>query len=222
MKERPIIFSSEMVRAILETRKTTTRRLVKPQPDSDCRIDSGKIMTSVGVAYVRGERGNQCVRVPCPYGIPGDRLFVREKFSVCYNGENFADIIYAADRVRQTFPITGWIENAIEKHGEYLRPSIHMPKWASRITLEITNVRVEKLQEITEEDAKREGIEVMQRPESVGGGIRYLAPACGDRPPYWEYSAVTAFIYLWDSIYGKDAWEANPFVWVIEFKRVKP
>ena len=204
MKERPIIFSSEMVRAILETRKTMTRRLVKPQPDNDGRVD-----TKNGMAYVRGERGDQCVRVPCPYGIPGDLLWIKETWASCSCGAIDCKGVVFKDH------LGAW-------NVEKWKSPRFMPKKYSRITLEIINVRVEKLQEITEEDAKREGIEVMQRPESVGGGIRYSAPACGDRPPYWEYSAVTAFIYLWDSIYGKDSWEANPFVWVIEFKRVKP
>ena len=197
MREHPIFFSGTMVKAILEGRKTMTRRPFKPQPDADCRIDSGKIMTSIGVAYVRGERGDQCVRIPCPYGIPGDRLWVREGFAKCPTTYKPNGIIYRADGEDDHVTSFEW------------RPSIFMPRSLSRITLEITNVGVERLKEITEEDCDR---------EVFGGYIPHVV-----LPEYGFHGGMTikeCFAVVWDSIYCKNTWSLNLWVWVIEFRRL--
>ena len=197
MREHPIFFSGTMLKAILEGRKTMTRRPFKPQPDADCRIDSGKIMTSIGVAYVRGERGDQCVRIPCPYGIPGDRLWVREGFAKCPTTYKPNGIIYRADGEDDHVTSFEW------------RPSIFMPRSLSRITLEITNVGVERLKEITEEDCDR---------EVFGGYIPHVV-----LPEYGFHGGMTikeCFAVVWDSIYYKNTWSLNLWVWVIEFRRL--
>ena len=166
MKERPIIFSTPMVKAILDGRKTQTRRVIKDQPPLSMR-DMFKPKN-----------------LKCPYGQVGDRLWVRETFKPynCMGG--FA---YKADGDLSTgFP---W------------KPSIHMPRGASRITLEITESRAERLQDISEEDAKAEGVK-----------------CCPNAVSDYKHH----FMILWDSINGKKyPWDSNPWVWVISFKVVR-
>jgi hypothetical protein len=181
-----------MIRALLEGRKTQTRRIVKPgPPDGLAMHASGDGWRYEGVDY----RGDAVER--CPYGVPGDRLWVREAWSehVGSFGESRV-AFYRADGDERAGP---W------------KPSIHMPRWASRITLELTDVRVQRLQEISEEDAKAEGIQTddmnhVVRPDGINwGGAR------------GEFAA------LWESINGKRApWDSNPFVWCLTFKLVKP
>lgn len=210
MKERPILFSGPMVRAILDGRKTQTRRVVKlPVIDKDfgCELSGGNLSASTLDAYRH-----------CPYGKPVDRLWVRETWrtgkaldgcSPKVIAEQCIDAGYKFDVDHPAAPI--WYE-ADGKHRRWgdddeadflgvgkTRVSIHMPRWASRITLEITGVSVERLNEISEEDALAEGIE-----------------------PTLMNDARTRFINLWTSINGDGSWDANPFVWVIEFKRVTP
>jgi hypothetical protein len=166
MKERPIIFNSEMVRAILDGRKTQTRRVIKPQP-GDIHRDLLRI------------------NYHCPYGQPGDHLWVRETFQI---DDNYPDMVfYKADDLAGHIS-TKW------------NSPIYMPRCDSRITLEITNRRVERVQDITEEDAMAEGV----------GRIAGLG----------EYRQ--CFKNLWDSINKKRdyGWDTNPYVWVIEFKRI--
>ena len=208
MKERPILFSSPMVRAILEGRKTMTRRVIK--------LDEFSESTTPGYDFAFRKRGLwHDVRLAdmldpprrnypgaCPYGTIGDRLWVKETHHVRdarYVDGTGWDIVYKADD--EDFPY-GWT------------PSIHMPRWASRITLEITGIRLQRLQEITEEDARAEGI-------TDGGCLE-----CGNHEPCGcsnpNPDARDAFIYLWDSINSKRApWASNPWVWVIEFGRAK-
>lgn len=193
MTERPIIFSAEMVRAILEGRKTQTRRVVK--------------LTQYGSVQRSDFFPNDLrVRQFCPYGKPGNLLWVREGFAV--QPELWADnrgpqpIHYTADQVIGFAgkPDTRQIEDYRSK------PSIHMPRWASRITLEVKSVRVERLQDIREDDARAEGCDPVIHEDG--------AIDCGTRK--------TTFARLWNHIHGPDAWEANPWVWVIAFERVKP
>lgn len=180
MKERPILFSGEMVRAILDGRKTQTRRVVK---FDWCGSANGLLhQASFDPAY------------KCPYGKVGDRLWVRETWAKLLSGR----IWYRADG--HSINDGGW------------RPSIHMPRWASRITLEITGVWVERLQAIGQNDAFREGV----RRAADGRWFNY-AP---DGPTH--NSARGSFISLWESINGPGSWDANPWVWVIEFKRIQP
>lgn len=197
MKERPILFSGPMVRAILEGRKTQTRRLVKAD-----WIQSDRAPLEVAPGFFHfwcsGEHA-------CPLGEPGDLLWVREThYLVRQQGKQDGAVIeidYKADpNHEQRMCPQKW------------RPSIHMPRWASRITLEITGVRVERLQDISEADAVAEGIEF----DPGEGGVFHVSRVAGG---CWSDSAVGSFGKLWKSINGDDSWDANPWVWVVEFKR---
>lgn len=215
MKERPILFSGPMVRAILEGRKTQTRRVVKPQPELrwNCWLTDD---ASIEVCRNEHPKGDDCQReffTRCPFGQPGDRLWVRETWSARtahFCGEGGCEccdayIKYEADGDERQFT-----EDEIPPEWSYRRdrerrPSIHMPRWASRITLEITGVRVERLQEISEGDARAEGAD----PRTAG--VEQGEPLKTHR---------TGFVQLWASINGIDSWFANPWVWVVEFRRV--
>ena len=230
MKERPILFSAPMVRALLDGRKTQTRRVAK-------FTDAGYLKEPCG--HRRWHRGDPDAVQACPFGGIGDRLWVRETWKFTgWSGDGEPWIHYRADD-KQVF-IDG--RNIPETWGELLmdvwsvlsaednfqidqkaadrkwRPSIHMPRWASRITLEVTGVRVERLQEISEDDAKAEGVE----PWVIGDGWREygLPPSVEAAGTHPLRSARDSFASLWESINGPGSWEANPFVWVIEFRRV--
>lgn len=189
MKERGMIFNGEMVRAILDGRKTQTRRTVKPQPDED-----GLAKVTNGPWVDTSERNYHC-----PFGAAGDRIWVRETWARYNIDLNSHDIAY-----RATTP-EDWPEE-----GRW-RPSIHMPRWASRILLEITDVRVERLNAISQEDAQAEGMEL------TGWRPTYSDPDSGGEvmTPYDNFAE------LWSSIYGDESWKANSWVWVISFKRVE-
>lgn len=207
MRERPILFSGPMVRAILAGNKTQTRRVVKPQP--------------AGAWAAPG-------KTSCPYGQPGDRLWVREAFRFAASldrlspsdvGEKALDAGYSTPWAPTQFEADG--RRAGAWHGfdtpptvttpGKLRPGIHMPRWACRLVLEITSVRAERLQAITEEQARAEGI-------TDGGCINcgHNEP-CGCEAP--APSAIDSFAYLWGSINGPGSWNANPWVWVVEFRQ---
>jgi len=187
MRERPILFSGPMVRAILNGQKTVTRRVVK----SDwIQSDRAPLETSTGVFHFwcSGEH-------VCPYGIPGDRLWVREA--------------WASIRVVQA-PDQEWVvyregDNRTDYGGPW-KPSIHMRRRDSRILLEIVAVRVERLQDITEQQALAEGVASCEQDLDPDGNC---------------YTPVELFSILWSSINGTDSWNANPWVWVVEFKRVE-
>ena len=191
MKERPILFSGPMVREILAGRKTQTRRVltVPWKGRARCQPYDPYFTDTDGRLFWEDEYGdwNDYEKTKrCPYGIPGDRLWVKETWLLVDDMNGNRQIHYQADNEDIPGP---W------------KPSIFMPRWASRITLEITNVRVERLQGITEEDAIQEG--------------------CGAKHNFGDGSAKTGFAMLWDSINGKKyPWESNPWVWCIEFKRV--
>lgn len=190
MKERGMIFNAEMVRAILDGRKTQTRRPIKWKQTRFTEMaerDDGSLWPWAEDC----ERGGDNIWFACPFGEVGDRIWVRETFCAVPDHEEPAGcsaLLYAADG---NGPYGKWT------------PSIHMPRWASRLTLEITGVRVERLRDLSEDDAKSEGI----------------TPPSGGVLPGWEYRI--NFRDLWMDIYGADNWEANPWVWVIEFKRVE-
>lgn len=204
IKERPILFTGEMVRAILDERKTQTRRPVKPQPPKDHGKILGPEMYSPLVYGRNGEEkpGKEVFGIyddtgewgaKCPYGKVGDHLWVRETWAECkhvtINGSPTA--LYKSTYIQPSkFP----------EFTPKWRPSIFMPRWASRIDLEITGLRAERIQNITEEDAIAEGIE-QKEPNNV-------------------VSAKYRFAQLWDSINAKRGfgWDKNPLVWVIEFK----
>lgn len=197
MKERPILFSGPMVRAILDGRKTQTRRLVKHRQFSE-EVHARAAHVGVRAAL------DELPTLPNVYGVPGDWLWVRETWAA--TDLTVWDRERASLRYRATHdlgPLDGW------------RPSIHMPRWASRITLEVTGVRVERLQGISEEDARAEGIEpvglhrwrnYMPEPEAGSIGSRFA-------------TARDSFFSLWESINGTESLAANPWVWVIEFRR---
>ncbi|OPA88760.1 hypothetical protein BFW86_17110 [Pseudomonas fluorescens] len=222
IKERPILFSAPMVRAILEARKTVTRRAVKIQPRSKADIGS----YGLGQPFIR----NPDVTKPnpeCPYGRPGDRLWVRETFTIESN--RWADDPYSPPhkdgRPTQRYEDDKWDQphykatdaepklwyDDRDSPGCRWKPSIHMPRWASRILLEVTDVRVERLQDIGEAQAKAEGIKPSKH---VEGWFAYNDTATA------FVSAAVAFGELWNSVGGD--WDTNPWVWVVEFKRVTP
>lgn len=217
MKARGMIFNSEMVRAILDGRKTQTRRIMKIQPehsglglrrviDSKNGSDDGKYFWSSSDACGLKARSKSFA---CPFGAVGDRIWVRETWAEA--GASAPDLkLYRANYPEHVPSI---YENVPPAEEIRWTPSIHMPRWASRILLEITDVRVERLNAISEEDARAEGI--------IDGGCLNCGETepCGCANP--EPDATDAFAYLWQSIYGQENWNANPWVWVIEFKRVE-
>ena len=210
MTEHPILFSGEMVRAILDNRKTQTRslgclRILKPQP-----------------IYSMGQKAY--IEAFCPFGIPGDRLWVRETFQRGWPTDDDGRLQYtdsdgkdtpehvwfraSYDPIKQGYVsqlgalIQGWIdENDMYQDDIPWRPSIFMPRWASRITLEITEVRVQRLQEIDADDALAEGVDTT--PDNLG-----------------RFDPVIAYRNLWDSINAKRGfgWNVNPWVWALTFK----
>lgn len=209
--DKPILFSGPMVRAILEGNKTATRRVVKPQPDS---IRKSPFVPS-------GIEDNHGREIKAPYQ-PGDHLWVRETWgsNIVKGYEEYGKIFYRADIPDQkTVPQT---------YGCPWRPSIHMPRWASRITLDVTAVRAERLQEITEEDAIREGLTGITKDGKL---VKYGIPDRDGLPGTdntgwawqdWCVNPIDALARLWDSINGKTyPWKDNPWVWVIEFKKEK-
>jgi hypothetical protein len=202
MKERPILMSDTMVRAILDGRKTQTRRVVKPQPDRAMvapHCENGWWMWRVWTPE-HAKHGYPSTRygdVRCPYGVPGDRLWVRETWAPHPSGERTA--FYAAT-------LGGLYVGGFPEWDGPWKPSIHMPRWASRITLEVVNVRVERLQDISEADAQAEGCDPA------------IAGHCEDGP---LRTYRTGFVRLWDNINAERAtWASNPWVWVVEFKRI--
>ncbi|WP_444905342.1 hypothetical protein ACJJIU_22225 (plasmid) [Microbulbifer sp. CnH-101-E] len=226
MKERPILFNAEMVRAILDGRKTQTRRLIKPQPFNGANDE--EIIKQIGglpagrslYQEINSAWQSRFVDIDCPYGEPGDRLWVRETFGFevrSLGGTPHEQIVYRAskpDAVR-CYDCDG-MEQPIK-----WKPSIHMPRWASRITLEITTVRVERIQDISEEDAKAEGLRWHSLYREWGGVE--LHPDSRPNLLQWRWydNPIEAFKNLWESINGAGSWDQNPWVWVIEFRRVE-
>ena len=203
MKERPILFSAPMVRALLAGTKTQTRRVVKLKPWHQIEErDDGAPWPWM----YDGERDADHW-LPCPYGQPGDRLWVREGFSGprCMEAQDGCAAT-PPSKWGESSRIWYWADGDPPTYGDWTRPrprpSIHMPRWASRITLEVTGVRVERLQDISEADAVAEGV---KNSLHLPGG-RF---------------ATENFAHLWWSINGDGSWEANPWVWVVEFKRIE-
>lgn len=216
MKQRPILFSGAMVRALLDSSKTQTRRVMKPQPEpipKECECGSPGFWLPFNAAQsmVRNEE----MAWACPFGGAGNQIWVRETFYAYGRWEtrysekkkrdewHFVDITIECDRAYQyaadnpDVPLPTSRGGALP--GWYKRPAIFMPRVASRINLSIEAVRVERLQDISEADALGEGV----TPEATD-------------------EAINAYRMLWESLNGPDSWAANPWVWVIEFKRIKP
>ncbi len=216
MKERPVIFNGEMVRAILDGRKTQTRRLVpewqrpKYYPENDDEPHYNWMAVAQSDRRwgygVFGETEEACAKelstmAPCPFGNAGDRLWVRETFAAF--DADWKHPGKPHDLKDGPWPNVVYPASVAKIPDGTCRPSIHMPRWASRITLEITAVRVERLNDISEEDARAEGVAPSQHIIT---------------PPEALYRV--GFLKLWQSIYGEESWRANPWVWVIEFRRV--
>lgn len=212
MKERPIIFSTDMVKAILEGRKTQTRRVIKPQPPKGFRMRMG---INIGVCE---EDTNKLPRkqdyVKIPYGAVGDRLWVRETLATAnrYNHLKPSEIPQRESILH--YLADGYSPFEMGK----VRSSLFLPRWASRITLEITGVRVERLQDIGGEGGFGDLKQLRAEGLELGvGAVR------GNSHLPWRYDSIVAFQDLWDSINAKRGygWDTNPWVWVIEFKRSK-
>ena len=212
MKERPILFNAPMVRAILDGRKTQTRRVAK-------RVN----FISAGGATM--EFSDDDIRpVPCPYGEPGDRLWVREAFDFLPSGgpdePQACEIVYWATGSHEPRTAPSGYNPMIYGH-EKVRPSIHMPRWASRITLEVTGVRVERLQDISEADAMAEGISSATfRPDDGWPLCTGYMVGKDDGKTALQTSVINAYKLLWESINGPGSWDLNSWVWVVEFKRL--
>lgn len=239
MRESPILFSGPMVRAILSGTKTQTRRVVKHQPNIELHDGWKWEQTPSGWVPVRGSNRLLHNIGCCPYGHPGDRLWVRE--SAWLYGQWWKDGFTKSGRQRWTFAMSFGQKVRYERPldheltyqgseypGYAFRPSIHVPRWASRLTLEITGVRVERLQAISAEDAQAEGLV----PWSKDGKLTKYGVADPDGLPgsdyegtwpwhEWRISPVDAYQQLWNSINGEGAWDANPWVWVVEFRRAE-
>lgn len=237
MRERPIIFSAPMVRAILDGKKTQTRRVVKPQPvrvaEHMMPLEDGGQSAMVKVpdgwrwrdlyGADNGGKFADALAMYGPYGAPGDRLWVREGFALapsCNDPEpdNSDDwhVVYRADGDDLPW-LSGSGEDATEVPAPW-RPSIFMPRWASRITLEIINVRVQRVQDIGEEDARAEGVDGPHygRWTDMTGAV---VPPLSETARPWAHS----FAVAWREVHrGDDAsWFTNPWVWALTFKRVE-
>lgn len=217
MKERPIIFNEKMVQAILDGRKTQTRRIVKCDHQEMAERDDGTLWPWREDCEHGGD-----IWYPCPHGQPGDRLWVRETWQAIHeelNGDGYVDeTTYAPSIPKEednywhpVFAADNWCED-INQRGFPWRPAIHMPRWASRILLEITDVRVERLNAISEHDAQAEGVGKLR-----GGFWQHYQPSWTQH----QLSARGSYVTLWKSIYGEESWNSNPWVWVIEFKRIE-
>lgn len=226
--ERPILMSGAMVRATLADIKTETRRAMNPQPvpgggwDWSCPIPKKfKCTPGSTIYWADGTApGTATTRFYCPYGKPGDRLWVREAWRVAGSGAGLRvpelsdawqnELRYRADHD--------------DSYIDTFSPSIHMPRWASRILLELTDIRVERLQDISEESAIAEGVGFGFQMNAGWPDYRYIKNGvCG----LTQDSARMSYSTLWDTINAKRAggkyrWDANPWVWVLKFKRLKP
>lgn len=243
-RERPIIFSGPMVRAILAGQKTQTRRIVKPQPEPmpdgmwrHPKLDArGWWWRCAAVRSMVSVDEMQCV---CPYGQPGDRLWVRETCEIqCAGGimqggtgEWSYAVTYKADMAERELAYVGPADADpyVDYSRDGWRSSIHMPRWASRITLDIAGVRVERLHDISQEDAHAEGLKAITKDN--GHTYKYGIPDRDGLPgtdedgwpwPDWSADARVAFQTLWTKINGAESWAANPWVWVVAFRRVQP
>ncbi|SVQ47033.1 hypothetical protein BANRA_01305 [Klebsiella pneumoniae] len=195
-----MIFNAEMVRALLDGRKTQTRRPIKWKQTRFTEIGERED----GSKWPWSEDAEHACDFwhPCPFGAVGDRIWVREAFRVHSRATDVATLVYKASERNSWTEQTRRVPVAVcnkPATPEKWTPSLHMPRWASRIMLEITGVRVERLRSMSQDDARAEGVIAASGPMEAG----------------------LAFRELWDSIYGEESWKANPWVWVIKFKRIE-
>ena len=239
MAERPILYSTPMIRALLAGRKTVTRRLLKPQPAPNSPHDGGTkwvFDAHKGLHIPCGTVGHLTVAekmgLRCPYGQPEDRLWCKETWRVssegnhCPSNEKSLYVEYRAGAVagfgqqRSKFRVeedAGLAARAWGKGRSYSwRPSIHMPRWASRLTLEVVSVRVERLHDITEEDARLEG---MQRYQGPLRWVRWLDVLTGEPIHNSARDAFAAYFVTLPG--GAEAWERNDWVWRVEMRPVE-
>lgn len=240
MKERPILFNTEMVKAILEGRKTQTRRVLSNQPDKNCDeaflgLDGiwcfSKPTLSKRISYSGDD-------IKCPFGMVGDRLWVREAFmpdpsadSDHWNDEDSLHTYYSWDgcgskvselpKALKTNKHVFYKAEANHPELSLWTPNYRMPRWASRILLEITGIRVERLSNISRSDAVDEGIETFK----IDCGRDGLKTAYKDYTSHNDAitrnNPIDSFRTLWESVNGADSWDKNPWVWVIDFKVAK-
>lgn len=197
MRERPILMTTENAQKCHDGTKTQTRRIMKVQPDDDAKILMGELGASHGVAYIgNAQSGGLVTRVQSPFGIVGDRLWVREAWAPCHECPYE---IYKGQNVKNCPSCDA------STSGLRWKPSLYMPRWACRTVLEITDVRVERLKDISPADALAEGV--------FCPDVGYAQH--GDRAPVLLYG------FLWESIHGTGSWAMNPWVWVIEFRKVE-
>jgi len=235
MKQRPILFSGPMVRALLDGSKTQTRRVGKIQSPDFVGLKAEAVTHATLGCQIQATHdafpGRGTARhaiCACPYGKPGDQLWVRETWQgpLLEEYEVDADADWqSANRIHQyqnpahcAFAADGGSPPEFIDSDDNIqrrwRPSIHMPRWASRITLEITGVRVERLQDISIEDAKSEG--AWWPDESIVSKVaEYFSIDHLGANPY------NAYQMLWESINGPDSWDLNPWVWVVSFRRME-
>lgn len=220
VRERPIIMRAAEVRAILDGRKTQTRRIIKPRP-VDVVGDGPAELVGEAHQWMRCDLASETLgrlpfwtRLHRPFGSPGERLWVKEKHSlykVLSTPAKLHDATYCCfPDGSQKFKTGGYHHwnkpvSGNWPKGHRWRPSIHMPRWASRLTLEIVSVRPERLNEISEADAKAEGVE-----PTPGTYVTEFA----------LHGYVDSFARLWDSLHGDGAFDLNPWIWRIEFRRV--
>jgi len=226
MRERPILFSGPMVRAILDGRKTQTRRVVKPQP-ADCQRLARDPSSPSGYSLIADAYDDEMLR--CPYGIPGDRLWVREEHYRYGHWESVPGVRTKTGRMKWRFVADSYevrfdappVYRKGRHHKDAATPAWHkrlarfMPRWASRLTLEITDVRVQRVQDISGEDAADEGVNVARCGCDVCRMSSVMCPADAS-------SHILEFASLWELINAKrgHGWDANPWVWAITFRRV--
>lgn len=207
IKERPILFSGEMVRALLAGTKTQTRRIMKNQPEASPHFPWIGFKSLTGPGHLIYPNALPEILAECPYGQPGDRLWVQEEWATDSSQDGKDPASFAKWPVR--YLADGQVRACgafhVNTNGEN-RPAKTMPRWASRTTLEITTVRIERLQKINDADAYAEG--------ATGG--HGVIPGCN-----YSATAQEHFRQIWEQINGAGSWEANPWVWVIEFKRVE-
>ena len=236
-KERPILMSGAMVRAVLDGSKTQTRRIVKQLDPREGAVTTGGNGQPMAACWAYGGPV-----IPCPYGVPGEHLWVRATW-YRHDDRVQSGPYFEVDGAREILAYRADGERPYEAEQPVWRPSIHMPRWASRILLEIASVRVERLNDCSEADAKAEGVMQLDadnnpRPEArtkdgwqlcptcagtglrttlgAGGGVNFDVD-CSDCDTHLKL-----YRHLWEAINGAGSWAANPWVWVIEFKQVTP
>jgi len=241
MKERPLLFSAPMVRAGLKDRKSQTRRICQARTQNEADIMAGAIMDDMNGADDGIHEKATWERFGCPYGLPGDRLWVRETWKTCLAYDDYSPSQIDSGAAVQWLADGAKRLNGPEAFGR-TRVSIHMPRWASRLTLVVVAVRCERLQDITETDAWKEGIGTEGKPLEALANLCIIYPKTDlgrlaaddmtlfqfgdDRKTLSDYEKVVSttgrgcFAYLWESINGPGAWARNPWVWVVEFRRI--